>query len=85
LVSNYYFYHIKLLLLEIEGGESYAAAWPVHHEIPNIFKAQWIVRVDLIVNILCYRRDGEFCVLLIRVIYVSYTRPLAYPMSMLTS
>jgi hypothetical protein len=49
----------------MDGKERYAIARPRHHEIYNILKMKWIVRTDLIVNILCQRREDEFCILLI--------------------
>jgi hypothetical protein len=49
----------------MDGKERYTVARPRHHEIHNILKMQWIMRTDLIVNILCQRREGEFCILLI--------------------
>jgi hypothetical protein len=49
----------------MDGKERYAVARPRHHKIHNILKMQWIVRTDLIVNILCQRREGEFYILLI--------------------
>jgi hypothetical protein len=38
------------------------------------------MQVNLIVNMFCQRRESDFCVLLITVIYASYARALAYPM-----
>jgi hypothetical protein len=49
----------------MDEKECYDVAQPRHHEIHNILKMQWIVRTDLIVNLMCQRREGEFCILLI--------------------
>jgi hypothetical protein len=55
----------KLLWLKMDEKECYAVARPRHHKIHNILKVQWIVRTDLIVNIMCQRKEDEFCILLI--------------------
>jgi hypothetical protein len=52
----------KLLLRKMNEGERYTAVWPRYHEIQNILKTQWIVRINLIINIFCQRRESEFCV-----------------------
>jgi hypothetical protein len=57
-------------------------ARPRHFKIQNVLNTKWIVQVDLIVNMFCQRRESDFYILLIMVIYASYARAPAYLMIM---
>jgi hypothetical protein len=49
----------KLILLEIDEGEHYTTARPRHLKIQNVLKTQWIMQVNLIVNMFCQRRESD--------------------------